>query len=136
MQFSGCVGVRVLRPAVTETTALGAAYLADWPSAIARFGRDRGNWALQREYRPVMQASNGRRATDGGTRPSAGQGMGSGRRANEGSDRDGRGASEQCVPRGAWNKVRPSRSEVHPSRSAVAGAQSQRLVALLGNDGR
>lgn len=51
------VGVPVQRPSVTETTALGAAYLAGlavgyWPglSEIAR------QWRIEAEYRPVMPA--------------------------------------------------------------------------------
>lgn len=56
MQFQAdMLGVRVRRPVVTETTALGAAYLAGlavgyWhdPADIAR------NWALDHEYQPTM----------------------------------------------------------------------------------
>ena len=56
MQFQAdMLGVRVCRPVVAETTALGAAYLAGlavgyWrePAEIA------GNWALDCEYRPTM----------------------------------------------------------------------------------
>ena len=56
MQFQADVlGVRVCRPVVAETTALGAAYLAGlavgyWsdPAEIV------GNWALDCEYRPTM----------------------------------------------------------------------------------
>jgi glycerol kinase len=56
MQFQADVlNVRVQRPVVAETTALGAAYLAGlavgyWhnPADIAR------NWALDREYQPTM----------------------------------------------------------------------------------
>ena len=58
MQFQADVlGVRVQRPVVAETTALGAAYLAGlavgyWSDQadVAR------NWALDREYQPVMPA--------------------------------------------------------------------------------
>jgi glycerol kinase len=57
MQFQAdMLGVRVRRSVVTETTALGAAYLAGlavgyWhdPADIAR------NWALDREYQPAMR---------------------------------------------------------------------------------
>jgi glycerol kinase len=56
MQFQAdLLGVRVRRPVVAETTALGAAYLAGlavgyWsdPADIAR------NWTLDREYQPIM----------------------------------------------------------------------------------
>jgi glycerol kinase len=56
MQFQAdMLGVPVCRPAVAETTALGAAYLAGlavgyWTDAaeVAR------NWALDRQYRPTM----------------------------------------------------------------------------------
>jgi glycerol kinase len=56
MQFQAdLLGVRVRRPVVAETTALGAAYLAGlavgyWsdPADIAR------NWALDREYEPLL----------------------------------------------------------------------------------
>ena len=58
MQFQADIlGVSVRRPRVTETTALGAAYLAGlavgyWTSArqIA------GNWALEREFQPSISA--------------------------------------------------------------------------------
>jgi glycerol kinase len=59
MQFQADVlGVRVQRPVVTETTALGAAYLAGlavgyWhdPADIAQ------NWTLDREYQPTMPSA-------------------------------------------------------------------------------
>jgi len=59
MQFQAdMLGVRVRRPVVAETTALGAAYLAGlavgyWhePADIAR------HWALDCEYRPTMPAA-------------------------------------------------------------------------------
>jgi glycerol kinase len=59
MQFQAdLLGVRVRRPVVAETTALGAAYLAGlavgyWqdPGDIAR------NWALDREFAPAMDAA-------------------------------------------------------------------------------
>lgn len=42
MQFQADIlGVPVVRPRVTETTALGAAYLADWPWVLARSGGNR-----------------------------------------------------------------------------------------------
>ncbi|MBF6612678.1 MAG: glycerol kinase GlpK [Chloroflexi bacterium] len=63
MQFQAdIVGLRVVRPAVTETTALGAAYLAGlaagyWAGQeeIAR------NWSVERVYEPTIdQAASGR----------------------------------------------------------------------------
>jgi len=56
MQFQADVlGVAVVRPAVTETTALGAAYLAGlavgfWPSADAITGQ----WKIERRFEPAM----------------------------------------------------------------------------------
>ena len=56
MQFQAdLLGVPVVRPAVTETTALGAAYLAGlavgyWPSADAITGQ----WNVDRRFDPVM----------------------------------------------------------------------------------
>jgi len=56
MQFQAdLLGVPVLRPAVTETTALGAAYLAGlavgfWPSVDAVAGQ----WRTERRFEPVM----------------------------------------------------------------------------------
>jgi glycerol kinase len=59
LQFqSDLLGVPVVRPAVTETTALGAAYLAglavgfwDSPGEIAR------QWRVERRFEPAMQRS-------------------------------------------------------------------------------
>ena len=56
VQFWGLVlGVPVVRPAVTETTALGAAYLAGlavgfWPSVDAITGQ----WRVDRRFEPSM----------------------------------------------------------------------------------
>ncbi|HYE91384.1 MAG TPA: FGGY-family carbohydrate kinase, partial [Terriglobales bacterium] len=52
------LGVPVLRPAVIETTALGAAYLAGlgaglWPSLDALAGR----WSVERTFNPGMDAA-------------------------------------------------------------------------------
>ncbi len=57
MQFQAdLLGVPVVRPAVTETTALGAAYLAGlavgfWPSAQAISGQ----WQVERRFEPAMR---------------------------------------------------------------------------------
>jgi len=59
MQFQADVlGVPVVRPAVTETTALGAAYLAGlavgfWPSTNAIAGQ----WRVERRFEPEMPAA-------------------------------------------------------------------------------
>ncbi len=59
MQFQAdLLGVPVVRPAVTETTALGAAYLAGlavgyWPSVDAITGQ----WQVDRRFDPVMPRS-------------------------------------------------------------------------------
>src|SRR5206468_9299493 len=56
MQFQAdLLGVPVVRPAVTETTALGAAYLAGlgvgfWPSVHAITGQ----WRQERRFEPSM----------------------------------------------------------------------------------
>src|SRR5262249_38721339 len=59
MQFQAdLLGVPVVRPAVTETTALGAAYLAGlavgyWPSLDAITGQ----WRVDRRFEPKMPHS-------------------------------------------------------------------------------
>jgi glycerol kinase len=59
MQFQAdLLGVPVVRPVVTETTALGAAYAAGlavgfWPSTEAI----RANWAEQRRWTPQADTS-------------------------------------------------------------------------------
>jgi glycerol kinase len=59
MQFQAdLLGVQVVRPAVTETTALGAAYLAGlavgyWPSVDAITGQ----WKVERRFEPAMPRS-------------------------------------------------------------------------------
>jgi glycerol kinase len=59
MQFQAdLLGVPVVRPAVTETTALGAAYLAGiavgyWKSADAVSGQ----WKVDRRFEPAMPRS-------------------------------------------------------------------------------
>jgi glycerol kinase len=59
MQFQAdLLGVPVVRPVVTETTALGAAYLAGlavgfWPSADAIGGQ----WRVERRFEPAMPRS-------------------------------------------------------------------------------
>ena len=59
MQFqSDVLGVAVRRPAVQETTALGAAYLAGLATGVWSDLSDVSkNWQLQREFAPVMPDS-------------------------------------------------------------------------------
>jgi glycerol kinase len=56
MQFqSDVLGVKVARPVVQETTALGAAYLAGLAVGFWKDQKDvLGNWALDREFQPTM----------------------------------------------------------------------------------
>jgi glycerol kinase len=60
MQFQAdLLGVPVVRPAVTETTALGAAYLAGlaagyWPSVDAITGQ----WKVDRRFEPAMASAD------------------------------------------------------------------------------
>ena len=56
MQFQAdMLGVRVRRPVVAETTALGAAYLAGLAVGFWKDTADIAqNWALDREFRPAM----------------------------------------------------------------------------------
>jgi len=66
-QFQAYVmGVKVLRPAVIETTALGAAYLAGlavgmWASLDALAGR----WTVERTFTPAMDATRREALYDG-----------------------------------------------------------------------
>lgn len=67
MQFQADVlDVPVERPAVTETTALGAAYLAGWAAGVWR-DRDEivSQWHLDRRFEPVMDAAQRDRLLDG-----------------------------------------------------------------------
>ncbi len=59
MQFQAdLLGVPVRRPAICETTALGAAYLAGLAVGYWRdLGEIEGNWSLDREFWPTMPAA-------------------------------------------------------------------------------
>jgi len=53
MEFqSGALGVPVLRPKVTETTALGAAYLAGIGSGALDESTIQSRWAVDRRFEP------------------------------------------------------------------------------------
>ena len=62
MQFQAdLLGIPVVRPTVTETTALGAAYLAGlavgvWPDTPALAAQ----WAVQRTFEPAMSRDEAR----------------------------------------------------------------------------
>lgn len=60
MQFQADIlGVKVQRPVVHETTALGAAYLAGLATGFWKNTSDvTHNWALDREYTPKMKAAD------------------------------------------------------------------------------
>jgi glycerol kinase len=70
LQFqSDLLNVRVRRPVVAETTALGAAYLAGLAVGYWSDLDDvSGNWALDREFEPQMEADTRTRLTRGWTR--------------------------------------------------------------------
>ncbi len=55
MQFQADVlGVSVVRPTVTETTALGAAYLAGLAVVLAKRKRSRGNGRMSAGFEPTL----------------------------------------------------------------------------------
>lgn len=56
MQFlADILGAPVDRPAVTETTALGAAWLAGWQAGLCPGPEEAGrHWALERRFEPAM----------------------------------------------------------------------------------
>lgn len=67
-QFQADVlGVEVLRPAVTETTGLGAAYLAGVGAGLWRTPDLAGRWRLERKFTPAMSPA-AREAAYGGWR--------------------------------------------------------------------
>jgi glycerol kinase len=51
------LGVEVLRPAVTETTGLGAAYLAGVGAGLWRRDDVAARWKLERKFSPIMPAA-------------------------------------------------------------------------------
>jgi glycerol kinase len=58
MQFQADIlGVPVVRPAVTETTALGAAYLAGLEAGMFTLEGMRSNWAVDKRFTPQMDSS-------------------------------------------------------------------------------
>jgi len=67
MQFqSDVLGVPLTRPLITETTALGVAYLA---GLAVDYWRDRGelarNWRVERRFEPIMAGEERRRLVSG-----------------------------------------------------------------------
>jgi glycerol kinase len=55
MQFQADIlGTPVLRPKITETTALGAAYLAGIGAGVLSEGQIRERWAIGRRFEPGM----------------------------------------------------------------------------------
>jgi glycerol kinase len=58
MQFlADILGAPVDRPQVTETTALGAAWLAGWKAGLCGGPEDlAAAWALERRFEPAMAA--------------------------------------------------------------------------------
>jgi len=70
MQFQAdLLGVPVLRPVVTETTALGAAFLAGMASGVYAGSDDMARaWRLQRRFEPQMQRSQAADLMEGWSR--------------------------------------------------------------------
>jgi glycerol kinase len=63
------LGVRVVRPVVAETTALGAAYLAGLAVGYWKdFSDVASNWALDREFTPNMDAAKREKLVKGWTK--------------------------------------------------------------------
>jgi glycerol kinase len=58
MQFQAdLLGIPVIRPAVTETTALGAAYLAGLACGVWRSTEELSKlWAVERRFLPTLDA--------------------------------------------------------------------------------
>ena len=85
MQFQAdLLGVPVVRPVVTETTALGAAYLAGlavgfWPSVDAISGQ----WKVDRRFEPAMPRSATGRCVSSGPKRCSAPRVGSGRRSEQ-----------------------------------------------------
>ena len=71
MQFqSDILDVHVIRPAVAETTALGAAYAAGLAVGMWAEVEDlRENWVEDKRWTPSMDAESGRPTTGSGRRP-------------------------------------------------------------------
>jgi glycerol kinase len=67
MQFQAdLLGIPVVRPAVTETTALGAAYLAGLTTGVYRNTDElSGLWKAERRFEPTMAPEQAKRLMDG-----------------------------------------------------------------------
>jgi len=58
MQFQADVlGVPVVRPKITETTALGAAYLAGLAAGVWKDGEIAAQWSAEKRFEPAMNAT-------------------------------------------------------------------------------
>jgi glycerol kinase len=58
LQFQAdLLGVPVLRPSLTETTGLGAAYLAGVGAGVWTPAELAGRWRLDREFAPTMEGA-------------------------------------------------------------------------------
>ena len=58
MQFQADIlGVPVERPVITETSALGAAYLAGLQSGVFNLETIAASWKLERRFEPRMDAA-------------------------------------------------------------------------------
>ncbi len=79
MQFQADVlGVPVVRPAVTETTALGAAFAAGLAVGFWSGERElRERWSEERRWEPSMDEDSASASTPSGRRPSAARSTGS-----------------------------------------------------------
>ena len=71
------LGVAVLRPAVIETTGLGAAYLAGLGAGLWKSRDLGGRWKLERKFTPAMAPAAREAATRAGAARSSGRAAGS-----------------------------------------------------------
>ena len=68
-RLADLTGLAVARPVVTETTALGAAYLAGLGAGIFKDEKDiAARWALDRRFTPAMKKPARDKLYDGWTR--------------------------------------------------------------------
>jgi glycerol kinase len=68
-RLADLTGLPVERPRITETTALGAAYLAGLGAGLfSDFGQIAGAWALDRRFEPAMSRTTRDSLYDGWTK--------------------------------------------------------------------